>query len=221
VIVSPGLTMGAGVSEGRAAKRPRSAANTRGVILAAAKRLLAEQGFASWGVNAIARASGYDKQLIYRYFGGMDGLAEAIAADVSAWMENALVRPEDAPPPATYAEMMARVAVALLDALRGDPLAQKILAWELSAPSMLATAFSEARGKALSAWIVRERGELTRPAGIDAPMLNALLIAAIQQLVLSGAASGRFLGFDLADEADWERVRGGIARLTRAMYQSL
>ncbi|OAN57327.1 TetR family transcriptional regulator [Sphingomonas sp. TDK1] len=208
-----------GVDEAAPAKRPRNAASTRGIILGAAKALLAEQGFARWGVNAIARASGYDKQLIYRYFGGMDGLAQAIAEDVSAWMETALVRPENAAPPATYAELMARVAVALLDALRSDPLAQKILVWELSAPSSLATAFSEARGKALSAWIARERGTLQRPAGIDAPMLNALLIASIQQLVLSGAASGRFLGLELKDEAGWERVRGGIAGLTRAMYQ--
>jgi hypothetical protein len=109
--------------------------------------------------------------------------------------------------------------VALLDALRSDPLAQKILAWELSASSKLATAFSEARGKALSAWIARERGTLQRPSGIDAPMLNALLIAAIQQLVLSGAASGRFLGLDLTGDAGWERVRSGIAGLTRAMYR--
>jgi len=208
-----------GVDETAPAKRPRNAANTRGVILTAAKTLLAEQGFARWGVNAIARASGYDKQLIYRYFGGMDGLAEAIAADVSAWMETALVRPKNVPPPATYAEMMARVAVALLDALRSDPLAQKILAWELSAPSKLATAFTEARGKALSAWIARERGTLQRPAGIDAPVLNALLIAAIQQLVLSGAQNGRFLGLDLSEEAGWERVRTGIAGLTKAMFQ--
>lgn len=207
------------MNEGAPAKRPRNAANTRGVILAAAKALLAEKGFAQWGVNAIARASGYDKQLIYRYFGGMDGLAEAIAADVSAWMETALVRPANVPPPASYAELMGRVAVALLDALRSDPLAQKILAWELSAPSKLATAFSEARGKALSGWIARERGTLQRPGGIDAPMLNALLIAAVQQLVLSSAASGRFLGLDLSNDAGWERVRGGIAGLTKAMYQ--
>ena len=35
---------------------------------------MTEKGFASVGVNAIASAAGVDKQLIYYYFGGLDGL---------------------------------------------------------------------------------------------------------------------------------------------------
>lgn len=205
----------AGVSE----EKQRDSARTRGVILAAAKDLLAEQGFAAWGVNGIARAAGCDKQLIYRYFGGLDGLAASIGEDVAHWLEEALAAKPGVAPAGSYAELLARLAVALLDALRANRLAQRIIAWELAEPSPLAASFSEARGKALAAWVVRERGALQRPEGVDAPMINALLVAGVQQLVLADAAGGRFMGIDLRDEAGWERVRTAIAAMTHAIYR--
>ncbi|MBC9032593.1 TetR/AcrR family transcriptional regulator [Sphingomonas sp. JC676] len=202
---------------GRGAVKQRDSARTRAAILAAAKDLLAEQGFANWGINGIARAAGCDKQLIYRYFGGLDGLAEAIGEDVARWLEEALAA-NPATPATSYAELMARLAVALLDALRGNRLAQRIIAWELAEPSPLAASFSAARGKALAGWVARERGALRRPAGVDAPMINALLVAGVQQLVLADASGGRFMGIDLGDDAGWERVRAAIAAMTRAIY---
>jgi AcrR family transcriptional regulator len=199
--------------------RPRDAARTRAAILEAAKQMLAERGFAAWGVNGIARAAGYDKQLIYRYFGGLDGLAEAIGEDVAAWLEQALSAQPGATPPTSYAELMARLAVQLLDAFRGNRLVQRILAWELADPSPLAARFAAARERALSAWIARERGALKRPADVDAPMVNVLLMASVQQIVLAGAASGRFLGMDLTDDAGWTRARAAIVAMTRAIYR--
>ncbi|MET0309642.1 MAG: TetR/AcrR family transcriptional regulator [Sphingomonas sp.] len=199
-------------------KKPRDSARTRAAILAAAKAQLAEKGFAGWGVNAIARAAGYDKQLIYRYYGGIDGLGEAIGEDMVRWLEEALAATPGTTPPKSYAELMARLATTLLDALRANQLAQRIIAWELAEPSPLAASFSAARGKALGAWVTRERGTLQRPAGVDAPMVNALLVAGVQQLVLSAASGGRFMGIDLGDEAGWERARGAIGAVTRALY---
>ncbi|WP_213982170.1 TetR family transcriptional regulator [Sphingomonas sp. dw_22] len=200
-------------------KRPRDAARTRAAILAAAADLLAERGFTGWGVNAIARAAGCDKQLIYRYFGGLDGLAEAIGEDLARWLEEALAASPGAAPPASYAELMARLATRLLDALRANRLAQRIIAWELAEPSPLAEGFSAARGKALAAWVARERGTLRRPAGVDAPMTNALLVAGVQQLVLAAASGGRFMGIALNDEAGWERVRAAVSATAHALYR--
>jgi AcrR family transcriptional regulator len=59
-------------------------------IIAAARAMLVEKGFGGWGVNAIARAAGCDKQLIYRYFGGLDGLAEALGVAIAEETESAL-----------------------------------------------------------------------------------------------------------------------------------
>ncbi len=57
-------------------KRNRQQTEKR--IVDAAIALLAEEGFAGFGVNAVAARAGVDKVLIYRYFSGLDGLLEFI-----------------------------------------------------------------------------------------------------------------------------------------------
>ena len=198
--------------------RPRNRTRTEETILAAAKQVLADQGFAGWGVNGIARAAGCDKQLIYRYFGGLDGLAEAIGEDVAAWLEEALSARPDQPPAATYAELATRLLLEFMDALRANPLAQKIIAWEVAEESPLVKRFATARGRVMMAWILRERGELVPPAGVDIFAVNALLVAGVQHLVLAGAASGSFAAIDLTQDTNWERIRAAVLTMATAAY---
>ena len=121
--------------------RKRNRGRTEEAILTAAKDTLANQGFAGWGVNGIARAARCDKQLIYRYFGGLDGLADAIGEDIAAWMEEALSARPGSTPPASYAELVSRLLLEFMEALRGNPLAQKIIAWEVTEESPLVKRF--------------------------------------------------------------------------------
>ncbi|WP_066796825.1 TetR/AcrR family transcriptional regulator [Sphingomonas soli] len=197
-------------------EKQRDRSRTADTILEAAKTVLAEQGFAGWGVNAIARAAGCDKQLIYRYHEGLDGLAEAIGAEMAAWLEEALAAPEGTPA-TSYAELMTRLALAYLGALRANRLAQRILAWEVAEESLLVKRFAAARGRAMMAWIARERGDLVPPPGVDAPAANAVLIAGVQNLVLAGAASGAFMGVAL-DDAGWERICAAVRSLASGIY---
>jgi AcrR family transcriptional regulator len=198
--------------------RARDRSRTEEAILAAARDVLVDQGFGAWGVNAIARAAGCDKQLIYRYFGGLDGLAEALGTDVAGAIETALsVAPDQ--PPASYAELVAGLLDRLVEVLRANPLMQRIIAWELSTePNTLTQAFAQARSRALAEWIARLRGDLAPPTGIDAPAINAVLIAAVQQIVLGSAATGNFAGLALRDNEDWDRVRLAIRSLVMAAY---
>lgn len=62
----------------------RSAEKTRLRILETASRLLATEGYESLGVNRIATEAGIGKPLIYRYFGGLDGLVAALAQAAAA-----------------------------------------------------------------------------------------------------------------------------------------
>ena len=54
--------------------RRRDRAATEERILTAVGEVLARDGFAAIGVNAIAKQAGVDKVLIYRYFGGLPEL---------------------------------------------------------------------------------------------------------------------------------------------------
>ena len=195
--------------------KSRDRAKTETTIVAAAREVLAREGFQGFGINAVARAAGCDKQLIYRYFGGLEGLVDAIGADFATWLEDSLA---PATPAATYGDLSERLILGFMDALRGSVLAQRIAAWEIADPSPLVARLTAARGATMMAWMARTRGDLAPPAGLDAPALNAFLIAAVQQLVLSSSAVGGFSGVPLKTQADWDRVRATAVRIIRAVY---
>lgn len=196
--------------------RQRDRARTEAGIIAAARDVLAESGFQGFGVNAVARRAGCDKQLIYRYFGGIDGLVEAIGGELATWLGDRLTH--DAAPATSYAMLAERLILGFLEALRGDILVQKICAWELSDPSPLVARLTQARGAAIGAWFARERGTLVPPPGLDGPAINTVLIAAVQLLVLSGSAAGAFAGVPLRSDADWDRIRKAARALIAGVY---
>ncbi len=99
----------------------RNKDETRQRILDAALALAGTEGFAALGINAVARAAGADKQLIYRYFGGLEGLLAALGADVAQRMAAALAPALD-PKPKTYAALAEALAQALYDQKRADPM---------------------------------------------------------------------------------------------------
>ncbi|WP_300577965.1 TetR/AcrR family transcriptional regulator [Phenylobacterium sp.] len=191
---------------------------TSKAIVEAAESVLAEGGFQAFGVNAIARRANCDKQLIYRYFGGLEGLADAIGADLAARFADHLGHLSATAPPATYGAMIEVLTLQLLDLLRADPVMQKIIAGELAGASPLVDRMVEARGRRLAAWMHEMRGDLAPPAHVDAPAVNAVLIAATQQLALSASASGRFAGLPLRTDEDWRRVRETLVQLIRGVY---
>lgn len=199
--------------------RSRDRSRTELAIIAAARAVLVEKGFGGWGVNAIARAAGCDKQLIYRYFGGLDGLAEALGAELAHDIEHALA---GAPTPqvGSYGELVAALIEAQVEMLRSHPVMQRIIAWELSEANALTRAFAEARSRALIGWLARIKGDFAPPPGIDAPAVNAVLIAAVQQMVLSSASTGAFAGMPLESPTDWARLRATIQALVVAIYGS-
>jgi AcrR family transcriptional regulator len=199
--------------------RSRDRARTEETILAAARLVLAEQGFQGFGINAVARAAGCDKQLIYRYFDGLDGLVAAIGDELARRIGDSLAGSDAEASPRSYAELMERLMLRFIDALRGDVLVQKIVAWEISSDSPEVRSLAEARSVALSRWIGSQRGALLPPEGIDAPATNALLIAAAQHLVLSAHATGAFAGVPLVSDADWDRLRAAIRRLVQLAYR--
>lgn len=180
-------------------------------LIEAALAILSEQGFAAIGVNAVARRAGADKQLIYRYFNGLDGLmaaaGEAVAAGLSQALERALQ-----PPPADYGDLAARVAGALLDHARSDAMFRALRLMEAAAPSDATAAFRRARGAAMMQWVAEARKGLTPPPGLDAPALNAVLVAAAEGAALLGTAG---IGDSPEDRA---RIDAALERIARAAF---
>src|SRR6201990_2847999 len=108
--------------------KSRDRARTEAGIVAAARDVLAEAGFQGFGINVVARRAGCDKQLIYRYFGGFDGLVDAIGADLAGWLDDSL-NEAGASPPTSYAELTERLILGFIEAFRANPLVQRSVAW--------------------------------------------------------------------------------------------
>ena len=198
--------------------RRRDKDQTMRAILDAGLAVLAERGFQAFGVNEVARRAGCDKQLIYRYFDGLGGLAEAIAERLASDLTDALAARAPAGSFESYGAMVEHQILAVADLTRATPLLARIVAWELAEPSELAARLVDTRGRRLAAWAADLRGNLTPPAGVDAPALNALLIAAAQTVAAASLTQGRYVGLGLGDEAGWARARGGLAALARGVY---
>lgn len=203
---------------GRPAERSRDRGATETRILDAAQAILLASGPAGFGVNAVARAAGVDKQLIYRYFGGLDGLLAALGARIGLWWQERLDDTPPGPPPARYGALVERLALRLLHVLRTEPLARESALWELTDRSGLVRALSEARAAAIGGWLARRRGALEPPPGIDAPAVNALLVAGVSYLVLAARSAERVVGLATDDPATWDRVEAAVTRLVRAAY---
>ncbi len=111
----------------------------RNDIVAAAARLLSEQGAAAVTTRAVAQAAGVQAPTIYRLFGDKDGLIDAVAEHVMA----------------TY--VATKQALAGADEAAGDPVADLRSAWRmhvefgLANPELYALLGPRARGRSTQA----------------------------------------------------------------------
>jgi AcrR family transcriptional regulator len=192
----------------------RNKDETRQRILDAALDLAGQEGFAALGINAVARAAGADKQLIYRYFGGLEGLLAALGTDVADRMAAALA-PALTPKPTTYAALAEALALALYDQMRVDPMYRQLRLMEASAPTPATDAFRAARGQALGAWVMAARQGLDMPTGVDVPALNALVIAAVEGAAILGP-----VGMEKGTDATRARLLPELQRIIAGAYAS-
>jgi AcrR family transcriptional regulator len=197
--------------------RDRPATERR--ILDAAQAILTGQGPSGLGVNAVARAAGVDKQLIYRYYGGLDGLLAALGERLAQWWQDKLLDGALVAPPDSYCALIEGLARRLVRILRDEPLARNSALWELSDASGPVASLAAARGRALGAWIATMRGDLRPPAGADAPAVNAVLIAGISYLALASGTSKQVIGLATDNKNTWTRIENAVVRMIRDAYE--
>jgi len=196
--------------------RSRDREATRQRLMAAAGRVLARDGFAKLGINAVAAEAKTDKVLIYRYFGGLPGLMEAYAATGDFWptVEELLNGVSPALPPA---EATARMFTNYRTALAARPLTLEILAWETVERNEITAILESQRTKASAELIeqIKTRAPNTH-FGLETGA--TLIAAAIGYLIVRARTISRYSGLDLTSDAEWERVDCEIQRMLVAAY---
>ena len=189
--------------------RDRSA--TEALIVEAGERILLRDGFPALNVQTLAGEAGCDRKLVYRYFDGADGVVARIAVRANA----SLVRFLDALPPSGADSLRAFARESLsawLGALRASPLTLRLMVWALVESSPLLNRIEDERAAVLQAWMRERRPRLRIPPSGDAVAINAVLLAAVQHLALSGGARPGVGGVAL-DDAGWARIETALDQL--------
>jgi AcrR family transcriptional regulator len=197
------------------AQRTHDAAATMRCILDAATRLLAESGFTALGINALSAAAGVDKQLIYYHFGGLDGVVRKLGERLELWLGTPL-QPR---PGETYGEAVYRLLTEYGTALRSNALVLRLLAWELVEPTDALKELEVNRSAAMVPWVQNLRAAAAPvPEGIDAPAVNAVLLAGLHYLALREQSLGSFAGVDLSTPEGAQRIASALRLITERTY---
>jgi AcrR family transcriptional regulator len=188
------------------AGRPRDVDATKRRLLEAVGAILARDGFAQLGVNAVAHEARTDKALIYRYFGGFGPLLEAYAESAAFWptTEEMAGGPLDALTAMPLPARVEQIVRSYIRQLRMRPLTQEILAWELYERNEVTIKLEdvrERRGLALMMSLARDL-----PPTVDLAAVSAVLAGGVHYLLLRARRIRVFNGIDLRTDGGWSRL---------------
>jgi AcrR family transcriptional regulator len=196
-------------------QRPHDAAATKQLIADATVKLLAEKGFPGIGINTVAAAAGVDKQLIYYHFGGLEGVIRHLGGQLELW----LGAPLKFEAGEAYGDAVNRLMMEYAGALRRNHLVLRLLAWELVEPTDVLKELEVTRSKAMAGWIQGLRASAQPvPAGVDAPAINAVLLAGLHYLALREQSLGSFAGMDISTPEGAQRIANAVRLITERVY---
>ena len=186
-------------------------------LTAAVGSLLSRKGFTGVGVNSLAREAGLDKKLIYRYFGGLNGVIEAFGKEGDFWPSALELAGGDAEKfqALSLEKRLGVFSREFIRALRRRPMTLKIMAWEMVVSNELTRELE----------LVRERGILDFVERFFADEKDALALrsgmmltgAAISYLLIRSEHIDVYGGLRLDSEEGWAQIESGID----AMIQGL
>lgn len=193
---------------------------TRAAILETAATILSTLGAPSLRVNALAHAAKCDKVLIYRYFGGLDGVLKALGAERRLWPRVEVGEDGD------ESSLADAVRTALLEewaAITDEALIRAAVAAESSGNGELAPSVAEQRAECHARMIARLRASHRIPQYTDLSALVELVSAALAMLALRAApAKGGAQATQPIDPATpdgWRRIEKMVGVITRALLE--
>jgi AcrR family transcriptional regulator len=186
----------------------RNRAKTTQRIVEAFETVLAERGLQYVGVNRVAEQAGVSKVLIYRYFGGLDGLIEH-------YIKMGRLYPEFQPAvleqlrPNSEAELgrvWHRQLTQLFRQFRSSKAARELLKANVIEEDITATAASKAQDDEIQRLVK----QLSFVEGADSEALSAITIGAMSYLTLLADNNRTLVGIDLRSEAGWKRIEQAV-----------
>ncbi len=201
----------------RPAKRSRNRLQTETEILDALETVLMQRGFDELGINTVAQESGFSKELIYRYFGGLPGLVSEWVDRRDYWSLSRIRDKSDVfdESKATTAEIMSQVLRTFASDIRNNRHMQEIRRWEISSRSELALQIASKREESGMRLITA-----IPSSDEDNIAVYAILQAGFCYLLLRAAQSPTYCGVSLTSDDGWSRLQSAADRIITALYPS-
>lgn len=187
-------------------------------ILQALEDQIREAGMGGIGINAVARRAGVSKELIYRYFNGLDGLLLAWMQEQDFWTGHRGMLGNDESSQQTPQQLVLSMLRAQVDALAGNDTLREVRRWELVELNEVTAKLAQRREKAARAFIDRVDG-LTPE--IDMPATVSIMLAGVLYLMLRAKTESRFLGIPIRTDEGWERIFSALETMTANFPQAL
>jgi len=203
------------VSSTRPVARAKAASDKRRLILDAAVRVFASQGFHACRVSDIADEAGVAYGLVYHYFASKDEILDTLFLE--RWnVMLALIREVDAKPIAPREKLQA-IASFIVDSYRHDPDLMKVIIVEVTrAANSFGTTHIATIGEAydlISGMIAQAQSDGVFKAQIEARFAAMAFYGAIEQLLTGWIFDLLPAGPEDFERAKWlvvETVCGGL-----------
>lgn len=201
--------------------RERNKDKSKQQFLDAVGEILKNKGHMALKVNDIAAAAGLDKKLIYKYFGGTDGLLDEYIRTQDFWTN---VTEDDAEEEITDGgqKFTRQMLLKQFDYVSQNKELQKILLWSLYEERITLRNMingQEENGEVLFKGITDPHyGEKSE----DFRAVTAILIAGAYYLSMFQEVNGNtFCGIDLSTEHGRDKIKNALGFLVDQSYENL
>jgi AcrR family transcriptional regulator len=197
----------------------RNKEGTKLRILQAVGELVAESGFHSLSINAIAREAGVDKVLIYRYFTDLPTLLRTFGQEGN-YLASTSVPPgfdkiESLP------ELLSHALIFFQKELRDRPITQEIILWDLLEDNELTRELINVREETRVARTKFFYDKFDIPADQDVTALMTILGCGITYLILRSKSKPIYAGLDFSTEDGWERLESIVSKIIHAVLNDI
>ncbi|GAB3962374.1 TetR/AcrR family transcriptional regulator [Spirosoma harenae] len=193
----------------------RNRAKTTQRIVEALEEVIAEYGLDGVGVNRIAEKANVSKVLIYRYFGGMEGLLEyyvkmgkLFPVFTPAVLDQ--IRPLHE---SDVARIWYRQVIQTYRYFRTFKAAREIL----KASVIENDSIAETTTRAQDAEMTRLVSQLSFVKGADTQAISAVILGAMNYLTIMAQNDHTMISIDLRSEEGWERIENAVKTIYIAL----
>ncbi len=193
----------------------RNRAKTTQRIVEALEEVIAERGLEGVGVNRVAEKANVSKVLIYRYFGGMEGLLEYYVKMGKLFpVFNPAVLDQIRPlHESDVARIWYRQVIQTYRYFRTFKAAREILKASVIENDSIAETTARAQDEELTRLV----SQLSFVKGADTQAISAVILGAMTYLTIMAQNDRTMVSIDLRSEDGWKRIENAV----KAIYIAL